>query len=349
MSTLLRIGRPARVHGISPCLQSTRRLSARVERVDRVNPPISTLPAPVNLPAKDAHDSKMKYWFETGKAYLSFFKTGVRNVWANSKVARKLRKSKGNELTRAEFQLIVRSRHDVNRLPIFAIVLLVFGEFTPLVAPFLVGVMPKTCRPPQTEEGLARRAEIQRQIAEQRWNEVVDSVPRNLKPLIQKDPYQLFEKLRTIAGPDEEGAVLATRVANTLSFKLACMYDLYTKPMFKLREKTTHWGPLSQAIATRIFFKREHRRHSQYYTYLIRDSELLLRDGEIHQLSSRELRIACMERGINVLDRSDAEARNDLMKWLLADRRKREQTLREDMPEMKKQSDQWMEAQKIRR
>ncbi|KAK7519874.1 uncharacterized protein IWZ02DRAFT_376960 [Phyllosticta citriasiana] len=322
MSTLLRIGRPARVHGISPCLQSTRRLSARVKRVDRVNPPISTLPAPVNLPAKDAHDSKMKYWFETGKAYLSFFKTGVRNVWANSKAARELRKSKGNELTRAEFQLIVRSRHDVNRLPIFAIVLLVFGEFTPLVAPFLVGVMPKTCRPPQTEEGLARRAEIQRQTAEQRWKEVVDSVPRNLKPLIQKDPYQLLGKLRTIAGPDEEGA---------------------------LREKSTHWGPLSQAIATRIFLKREHRRHSQYYTYLIRDSELLLRDGEIHQLSTRELRIACMERGINVLDRSDAEARNDLMKWLLADRRKREQTLREDMPEMKKQSDQWMEAQKIRR
>ncbi|KAK7540447.1 uncharacterized protein J3D65DRAFT_615354 [Phyllosticta citribraziliensis] len=349
MSTLLRTGRPARICRISPWLQPTRRLSDRVERVDRVNPPASTLPAPVKLPAKDENESKVKYWFEFGKAYLSFFKTGVKNVWANSKVARELRKTKEDDLTRADFQLIARSRHDMTRLPIFAVVFIVCGEFTLLVAPFMAGVMPKTCRPPQIEEGLLRRAETQRQIAEQRWQAVVDSLPPSLKPLARRRPSELLERGRNLVGAGEDGAVILTRTANALSFQMACMYDLYTKPMFKIREKSTQWGPLSQAIAVWMFSKREHRRVTKHYSYLIRDSELLVRDGGTQALNSRELRVACAERGINVLDRSEEELRHDLNRWLSADAKKRDQMMREAMPEMKEELDQLTEVQKAMR
>lgn len=48
-------------------------------------------------------------------------------------------------LTRSDFQLLVRSRRDVKRIPPFALVFLVCGEFTPLVVLFMSGVVPGTC------------------------------------------------------------------------------------------------------------------------------------------------------------------------------------------------------------
>jgi hypothetical protein len=52
-------------------------------------------------------------------------------------------------LSRSDFQLLHRSTHDIKRVPIFALMLIIFGEFTPLVVVMMSGVVPWTCRIPK--------------------------------------------------------------------------------------------------------------------------------------------------------------------------------------------------------
>lgn len=324
----------------------TRSLSDRVDGVDRVNPPASTLPAPVNLPTKEDYDSTVKYAWHTGKAYLSFFKTGLKNVWANHKTAREIRRTKGDDLTRADFQLLARSRHDMSRLPIFAIILLLLGEWTPAIAPFMAGVFPKTCRPPKVEEGLLRQAESQREFAMQRLDAAAEPLPERLRIAMRRNGLTILGDWERMIGPGEESAAIVARLSNAYSFEQTSRYDLYTKLMYRLRARTTHWGPTGQATAFWLFGKREQRKWLKHYIYLARDSELIVRDGGPNALSEQEVRIACMERGINVLGKSEAENRRELVRWISDDMKRRQALEREALPEMKQSMDQWMEVQR---
>ena len=144
-----------------------------------LNPPITTRPPPLSLPEKLPHLPKYKYYFRVGKAYALFYKTGLKAIWTNYKLARALPNqifSRGQAklhqavfdglLTRADFQLIRRTRRDISKVPMFALIWLICGEFTPLAVLFFTGAVPPTLWIPKQvhkarEEAEARRARIQ--------------------------------------------------------------------------------------------------------------------------------------------------------------------------------------------
>ncbi|PGH10919.1 hypothetical protein AJ79_05164 [Helicocarpus griseus UAMH5409] len=147
-----------------------------------LNPPLTTFPAPLSLPSKDPTTSQFKHLFSLGKAYLTFYKTGLKNVYNNYRAALPLRRRLGlpillptsppppsysakhvnnaallkayaNQVTRAEFQLIRRAAYDVRRMIPFSLILLICGEMTPFVVLALGNrVTPVTCRVPKQVE-----------------------------------------------------------------------------------------------------------------------------------------------------------------------------------------------------
>ena len=64
-----------------------------------VNPVATTRPPPLELPEKPANPG-VGYYFSLGKAYLSFYKTGLKNAWANYKMLRMSRAVHGELLSR---------------------------------------------------------------------------------------------------------------------------------------------------------------------------------------------------------------------------------------------------------
>ncbi|KAL5334179.1 hypothetical protein BJX70DRAFT_29798 [Aspergillus crustosus] len=153
-----------------------------------VNPPPSTRPAEIVLPEPAAEDAtpvdKAKRYINIGRAFYSFYKTGLKNVYHNYKASLPIRQSLGirsylpttpplsaflksssgteNEkdiksaelrASRSTFQLLNRAAYDVRRMIPFSLVLIVCGELTPL-AVLLLGnsITPYTCRVPKQIE-----------------------------------------------------------------------------------------------------------------------------------------------------------------------------------------------------
>lgn len=135
----------------------------------------STRPAPLESPeAPQSHDHngsvpisvRLSYLYRLGRSYLSFYKTGLKNVWFNYKEYRKIKERLGSfplndvvkyggkggrpTISRREYQLCLRTRHDIGKLIPFGLILVICGEFTPLVVLALgSAVVPSTCRIPR--------------------------------------------------------------------------------------------------------------------------------------------------------------------------------------------------------
>ena len=170
----IRIYTTSRSYEYKPKLPLQRTLPPSVA----LNPPITTRPPPLSLPEKLPHLPKYKYYFRVGKAYALFYKTGLKAIWTNYKLARALPNqifSRGQAnlhqavfdglLTRADFQLIRRTRRDISKVPLFALIWLICGEFTPLAVLFFTGAVPPTIWIPKQvhkarEEAEARRARM---------------------------------------------------------------------------------------------------------------------------------------------------------------------------------------------
>jgi hypothetical protein len=135
----------------------------------------STRPAPLETPEAPqphSHDGavpisvRLSYLYRLGKSYLSFYKTGLKNVWFNYKEYRKIKERLGSfplndvvkyggkdgrpTISRREYQMYLRTRHDIRKLIPFGLILAICGEFTPLVVLVLgSAVVPSTCRIPK--------------------------------------------------------------------------------------------------------------------------------------------------------------------------------------------------------
>lgn len=135
----------------------------------------STRPAALQTPEAPKpqdHDGsipisvQLSYFYRLGKSYVSFYKTGLKNIWFNYKEYRKIKQRLGSyslndvvkysgkhgrpTISRREYQLCLRTRHDIKKLIPFGLILLVCGEFTPLVVLALgSAVVPSTCRIPR--------------------------------------------------------------------------------------------------------------------------------------------------------------------------------------------------------
>ena len=150
-----------------------------------VNPPYTTRPPPLNLPERQPDTSTFSHYFKTGKAYLTFYKTGLRQVLTNFKLLRAVGQGGEGPITRSDnaltdpmcidgylrfrtrgsLLLYTRVKHDLNKLPIFALLLLICGEFTPLMVLLVPTIVPYTCRIPKQVDKILKRVEDQREKA----------------------------------------------------------------------------------------------------------------------------------------------------------------------------------------
>jgi hypothetical protein len=223
-----------------------------------------------------------------GKAYLTFYKTGVKNIYTNFKASRPIQHSidtkhnsslsaavQAGALTRSQFQLLVRNWHDVKRVPIFGLVFIVCGEFTPLVVVLLSNIVPWTCRIPKQIQSDRKKLEERRRISF-----------RNLTlPPPQEKGVQGLERMQLLHISWSLG--LSSSVWDWLGGKLPGL------PTFLLRRK----------VGRRV-------------EYLGMDDKLIGEGGGMEKMNIEECRMACVERGIDVMGRSDQNIREDLNIWL---------------------------------
>lgn len=64
------------------------------EPSDGINPPVTTLPPPLELPTRQPGQSKPVYWFKIGRSYAKFYWVGCKATWANHRRARVLKRTR---------------------------------------------------------------------------------------------------------------------------------------------------------------------------------------------------------------------------------------------------------------
>lgn len=275
------------------------------------NPPASTRPPPLSLPTRDPAASTFSHLFATGKAYLTFYKTGFKQIYINSRLVWSLGSASGippdsngtstggqttqttppntaspptlrpAETTRSVELLKRRWRHDMKRVPLFALMFVVCGEFTPLVVLLLPRVVPLTCRIPRQIKELREATEARRQASAERI------------------------QARHNNGNDEGGgASRAAAAAEVTTAHIARSLNLISPLWDRL--------PLPDS-AVALLASRRVRAH---VAYLIRDGHLLSQAGGVPALEDEEVALACEDRGLPVVGRSAAALRKELGQWV---------------------------------
>nr|POE92388.1 hypothetical protein CFP56_69635 [Quercus suber] len=283
---------------------------------DGVNPPLSTRPPPLELPQRGKEQNIFRYLYLLGRAYGTFYKNGVKAVWYNRKAARLLRSliekrvrqyvgqanSSGktimrpsqlvptaaswNLVTRAESEILARNSRDLNKLPTFAILVAVCGEWLPLIVPFIPSVVPGTCVIPLQTEDMRKAAEERRRTSFRKGISIpaIEHIRRldMVKTDREQDVFTLLQHDQLL------------HLSTTLGLHRRLWDRVNIKPPMAM---------LRAILAQRM-------------EYLTQDDNLLLRHGGVGGLSSEELNYACELRGVDVLHRSDEVLRAIMTSWL---------------------------------
>ena len=278
---------------------------------DKINPPSTTLPAPLVVPERQPDQGTIKYYASVGRAYWGFYKTGVKNVWRNAQERQRLvRRTRMNKktpppampdtkrnsvlderalgqyanypFTRAEFQFFTRAWSDAKRIPLFVILLAVFGEWTPLIVAFCTPIVPYTCRIPKQIRKSREKLEERRSLS---FRGVLGGVPTAQRSGTNEDVRSL----------DELDSVQISHISRSLG--------LYFN----------FWERLGAVWPPQMLLKRRLRKRLQY---LELDDALLRRDGGISLLKGdEEIRLAAEDRGIDILNRSTKQIHELLAAW----------------------------------
>jgi hypothetical protein len=298
---------------------------------DPINPPRSTLPPPLTLPTR-GNEGTFTYLFNLGRAYGRFYKDGIKAVWFNYKAARVLWKRlkevgrvdsrhytaavHSGLISRSDYQVLRRNDHDIGKLPLFGVLVLIFGEWLPLLVPYIPNAVPTTCRIPKQQRQMQEKAEERRRrafmlgvsepSAEQWSHQIVrtDTVTESMWPSAF-DPRWLHD--------------IVIRLRPDQLYHLSCTLGLHKHIWDRLQLPPPSFF-LRRAILKRLM-------------YLAQDDLLLLisnksptnkaqswsvqkTDGPTWSLSPDELRIALSERGFDVLGYGDEALRERLNWWL---------------------------------
>jgi hypothetical protein len=247
---------------------------------DPLNPPSTTRPPALNLPVKSADTSTIGHLYATGKAFLQFYKTGLRQIWTNQKLVRSLPPASPAE-PRATTILRLRSAHDVRRLPVFGLLLLICGEFTPFVVLLLPQVVPFTCRIPKQVRKLRAGAEERSAAAR------------------QEGKWRRESGLGTSNGGRGEEAPLVEGVE----------LPIVARILGVVGQGWDRIGWVPGALAK--------RRVEGRWDFLVRDDDALRRDTDaVGKLEDQEVQLACLDRGILTVDREVTALRAVLSRWL---------------------------------
>ncbi len=151
-----------------------------------LNPPPSARPPPFNLPVRQPNQ-KLKYYYALGKASLLFYKTGIKAIYTNYKLMRSIRARLSDDalrmpqtellkqglIARGEYHLIRRTLADLARAPLFALIFLVFSEWTPLVVVAFSGAVPRTLWIPKQVQKAREKMQQRRNEAKATSQDVI--------------------------------------------------------------------------------------------------------------------------------------------------------------------------------
>ena len=215
-------------------------------------------------------------------------------------LAKKLRaKAQGRKaedvLTRAEWQIVRRSKGDMLRLPAFGLLVLIFGEWLPIIALYLTPVIPEPCRIPTQTRRALEKLEKRRRERERR---------------LGLDAARLLFGSRKPGVPQDLGAVPAPSSVAPQDVGKIDLFGLLTLST-KLDAHSKIWDWLFMTPPKPILRWSLRKK----LEYLRKDDALIRRDGGWQGLGKEEGTRACIERGINVLGKSDADLRKDLAAW----------------------------------
>jgi len=292
--------------------------------LSNVNPPATTRPGSLDVPAPLGPSASVGETFSRyislGRAYYTFFKTGLKNVYHNYRASLPLRRSLGLplylptspppssggvgsafltavtalNLSRSDFQLVRRSANDVRRLIPFAFILLICGELTPLIIVFLGdAVTPSTCQvPKQLDKRQTAKAERKRAS--------FSTIQARLGSATPISP-----------GSEEEMHWLAENFAN-MDFAASASAEQVLQGCAALGLARTHQQP---SFLVPLLYRP---RLKQWAQYLDVDDRLIVRGGGPEALLAEELRIAVEDRGgVGVgAGKNGLEAEREQKRWL---------------------------------
>lgn len=198
----------------------------------------TTRPAPLDLPepphplaypsSRSKNPSKwdFKYLFRLGKAYGSFYWTGIKNVYANHKTRTDILKRLGGtppdmaariagapqQISYNEYELLLRANRDVKKLIPFGLIFAICGEFTPLIIVLLGSkVVPGTCVIPkqvtQDRKKMLAREKLYMDLMTDTYSSRAKTAKSGMSPEVTRsylipDAYRLgLSPLINISGP----------------------------------------------------------------------------------------------------------------------------------------------------
>ncbi|OTB17648.1 hypothetical protein K445DRAFT_315395 [Daldinia sp. EC12] len=252
------------------------RLTSPLPASTTLNPPASTRPPPLDLPTRDTSSSTFKYFYHLGKAYMTFYKTGISAIFTNRKLLAQSPTASApwppipgatSFPTRSDVLLRRRVRHDLGCLPTFFVLLIVCGELTPLVVLLFPRLTPLTCRIPKQADALRRASEARRAAS-------FRSLRYRPTPLQGSDPAANGHICRA----------------------LGLTYSLWDKVGLD--------SPFSASLARRALEK------------IAADDAMIREGGGVEALVDDEVVLACEDRGIDVLGKPIDELRSQLADWL---------------------------------
>ena len=243
----------------------------------------------------------MTYHFHVGKAYMQFYKTGLKAIFTNRRLLGSvappplgLSSSSAGDTwpTRAVALLRARTRHDLARLPVFAVLLLLCGEFTPLIVLVFPRLTPLTCRIPRQVEALRRGAVARREASFRAL-----SVQRNrLRYVQEQKQMQKRDGHEGGKGKEKEVIVEESLAAGHIARSLGL---------------TSHWwdtagldGPFARSRA------------DQAVAFLARDDAMIRAAGGVAGVEDEEVVLACEDRGMDVRGKEVGELRKRLEAWV---------------------------------
>lgn len=314
-----------------PVQIATADTTSRQVQTDKVNPPESTLPPSLNLPTQGESATPI-YWFQLGRAYGKFYWAGVKATWQNHKHIRDLKQSlrqdgskaglpprynvlqphlfdacelgvSNGSLSRADLQCLVRDAHDVGKLPLFGLLVIAFGEWLPLLVPFMPGVVPKTCRIPKQIDGMRKAQEARRK----------ETFRDGIKAPDEGKLQAVDQKLSSAKAEHSESSqprLTMRDQANAMAMTMELPELLHVSRSLGLHRRL--WDRVGLA-PPHVLLRGSVARRLQY---LGLDDTLLNKQRGVSALKDEEVAIACEERGIDVAERKTGEMRTDLAKWL---------------------------------
>jgi hypothetical protein len=272
-------------------LMSHGRKTPLPHKTTAVNPPTSTLPPPLESPVRQTDQTAVKHYFSVGRAYLGFYKTAFSNIYSNMKASRELSgrlpsgvsfeaAAQSGLLTRAEYQMVYRSRYDIRKIPLFALLFAICGEFTPFVVVFVPGIVPRAAWVPKQVEKARSKEEARRKESFQQGtlkeDESIKTVEFERKSLKDSNPQQIVHMSKSL--------------------------NLHSSLWERLWNRPPIWIAKSRV--------------ERQIKYLEADDIALDRDGGVSHLSFEEVKIACVERGLDVLGQGEGTLRERLQSWI---------------------------------